>query len=155
MSVARVFELGMKLTAASIVFLASFMVESGVSLGYVMRTCRSGESAPTPRADAARSAGKTDNFIFINGGQYVMHSEVWMLANDVVVTLLDAGRCQSVGIPDVKAWDEGLSRTMIIMDMSVSRQTTRPFRCRRISAIGTSGCILSELTTSIYRLEPR
>ena len=62
-------------------FLASIMVESGVSLGYVIRTCRSGESAPTPSADAARIAGQTDNLILMKGG---VNSPVWMFASDVV-----------------------------------------------------------------------
>ena len=93
MSVARFLKLGMKLTAASIVFLASFKVESGVSLGYVIRTCRSGDSAPALSADATRSAGKTDNFIFIK--RVAMHFKVWMFASDVVA-FLDAGRYPSV-----------------------------------------------------------
>ena len=94
MSVARFLELGMKLTAASIVFLASFKVESGVSLGYVIRTCRSGDSALALSADATRrSAGKTKPFIFIQ--RVAMHFEVWMFASDVVACI-DAGRCPSV-----------------------------------------------------------
>lgn len=45
------------------VLLASLMVESGVSLGYVMRTCRSGESALTHSAEAVRSRDRMVNFI--------------------------------------------------------------------------------------------
>lgn len=45
------------------VLLASLMVESGVSLGYVIRTCRSGESEVAPSAEAARSRDRMVSFI--------------------------------------------------------------------------------------------
>ena len=51
------------LTADSMVLFASLMVEAGVSLGYVIRTCRSGEREVTPNVEAARSRDRMVSFI--------------------------------------------------------------------------------------------
>ena len=68
---ARYTQFETKLTASSIALLASFMVESGVSLGYVIRTCRCVEVALTLMAASTR--GRKKSLMLVSGCKVALY----------------------------------------------------------------------------------